>query len=164
MTNLPCPATTSIVPDEFDLAPQADELPIDYQPSEADLEALAVLNVDSFLPRDLPFADWLAEKSRQTALLGDERHAWLGDRIGELAAQARFLGAQDPATFVDRDEAMVGRNGSAGGRRNYRKPWVGPAIASVTALADHLAATTPELAAILRRDLRTLELAAGGAR
>jgi len=157
---LPCPAATSTWAD-ID-APQADELTIDYEPTQADLEEVCAVNLDSFLPRSLPFADWLAEKARQAALLDDERHAWLGDRIDELAAQARFLGAQDPATFVDRDEVMVGRNGS--GRRGYRRPWIGPAVASIAALADHLALTTPELAAILRRDLRTLELAAGGAR
>jgi len=147
------------VPDDFDLG-QVDELPEDYQPSEADLEVIAVLNVDSFLPRNLPFADWLAEKARQTALLDDQRGRWLGDRIGELASQARFLGAKDPGEFVDRDEAML----RPGGRRGYRRPWIGPAVASIAALADHLALTMPESAAILRRDLRTLELAAGGAR
>jgi hypothetical protein len=157
--SLPCPATTSIVPDDFDLG-QADELPVDYQPTEADLEAVAAVNLDSFVPRNLPFADWLGEKARQAALLDDDRSRWLGDRIGELAAQARFLGARDPEQFTDRDEAML----RPGGRRGYRRPWIGPAVASITALADCLALTMPESAAILRHDLRTLELAAGGAR
>jgi hypothetical protein len=158
MSSLPCPATTSTFADLDE--PQADELPVDYQATQADLEEVCAVNLDSFLPRNLPFADWLGEKARQTALLDDDRGRWLGDRIGELASQARFLGATDPATFVDRDEAML----RPSGRRGYRRPWVGPAVASIAALADHLAATTPELAAILRRDLRTLELAAGGAR
>lgn len=156
---LPCPATTSIVPDDFDLG-QVDELPVDYQPTIDDLESMAAVNLDSFSPRNLTFCDWLAEKARQAALLDDDRGRWLGDRIGELASQARFLGARDPKEFTDRDEAML----RPCGRRGYRRPWIGPAVASIAALADHLAATTPELAAILRRDLRTLELAAGGAR
>jgi hypothetical protein len=157
---LPCPATASIVPDDFDLGAQVDEPPVDYQPTAEDLEAIAAANLDSFLPRHLPFADWLAQQARQTALLDDERHQWLSGRIGELASQASFLGARDPEEFVDRDEAML----RPSGRRGYRRPWIGPAVASIAALADQLAATMPESAAILRRDLRTLELAAGGAR
>ena len=164
---LPSAASESIFPDADDRGEprsrgRSAQSSVDYQPTEADLEALAILNADSFLPRDLPFHLWLAEKARQTALLDDERSRWLASRIDELASQARFLGANDPATFTDRDEVLVGRNGS--GRRGFRRPWIGPAVASIHALADHLATTTPELAAILRRDLRMLEHAAGGAR
>jgi hypothetical protein len=156
---LPFPASQSIVAD-LD-APQADELPADYVPTEADLESIAAVNLDSFIPRNLPFPDWLAEQARQTALLDDERHAWLSGRIDELAAQARFLGASDPATFVDRDEAML----RPSGRRGYRRPWVGASVAAVAGIADalgELPGSYPEVAATLRRHLRVLERAVGG--
>jgi hypothetical protein len=160
---LPSAATTSIVPD-LD-APQADELPQDYQPTAEDLEWFAAANLDSFLPRNLPFADWLAEKARQTALLDDDRSRWLSGRVDELAQQAHFLGAQDPVTFDDRDEVMVDRNGS--GRRGYRRPWVGASVAAIGGIADalgELPGSYPEIAATLRRHLRVLERAAAGDR
>jgi len=156
--SLPCPVATSTFADLDE--PQADELPVDYQATQADLEEVCAVNLDSFLPRNLPFADWLGEKARQTALLDDDRGRWLGDRIGELASQARFLGATDPATFVDRDEAML----RPGGRRGYRRPWVGASVGAIGGIADFLQASDPETAATLRRHLKVLELAAGGAR
>jgi len=151
--------TTSIVPEDFDLA---DEPPADYQPTATDLESIVAVNLESFLPQDLPFADWLAEKARQAALLDDERSRWLADRIDELAKQACFLGARDPATFIDRDEAMLSRNGS--GRRGYRRPWAGVSVGAIGGIADWLQESHPETAATLRRHLKVLERAAGGAR
>ena len=126
---------------------------------------MAAVNLDSFLPRDLRFGDWLAEKARQAALLDDERSQWLASRISELASQAAFLAARTPLEFTDRDEVMVGRNGSAGGRRHYRKPWVGVSVAAIGGIAEalgELPGSYPEVAATLRRHLRVLELAAGG--
>jgi hypothetical protein len=156
--SLPCPAATSTFAG-LD-APQANELPVDYEPTSEDLESMAAVHLDSFLPRGLPFADWLAEKARQTALLDDERHQWLSGRIGELASQASFLGARDPEEFVDRDEAML----RPSGRRGYRRPWVGASVGAIGGIADFLQASDPETAATLRRHLKVLELAAGGAR
>ncbi len=139
-------------------APQADELPEEYVPTEADLEAVAALNLDSFLPRNLPFTDWLAERARQIALLDDDRSQWLSARIDELAKQAHFLGAQDPATFDDRDEAML----RPSGRRGFRRPWVGASVGAISGIADWLQESHPETAATLRRHLCVLERAAGG--
>jgi hypothetical protein len=144
---LPCPAPTSTFRD-IDAA------------TEADLEALAALNLDSFLPRNLPFADWLAERARQLALLDDDRSQWLSGRVDELAKQAFFLGAQDPATFDDRDEVMLDR---PSGRRGYRRPWIGVSVAAIGGIADFLQTTDPVTAATLRRHLCVLERAAGGA-
>ncbi len=149
-------------------APQADELPTpfrgpDYQPTAEDIEWATASNLDSFIPLQIDFPDWLAEKARQIALLQDERSQWLSSRIDELAKQAFFLDARDPATFDDRDEVMVGRNGSAGGRRHYRKPWIGVSIAAIGGIADFLQGIAPETAATLRQHLRVLERAAGGA-
>lgn len=126
MSNLPRPSPVSTFTD-LD-APQADELPTpfrgpDYQPTAEDIEWATASNLDSFIPLQIDFPDWLAEKARQIALLQDERSQWLSGRVDELAKQAFFLGAKTPDEFMDRDEVMVGRNGS--GRRNYRKPWVG---------------------------------------
>jgi len=147
------------VPDDFDLA---DEPAVDYVPTEADLESIVAANLDSFLPQNLPFADWLAERARQIALLDDERSQWLSSRIDELAQQCHFLGANDPATFTDRDEVLAGRNRS--GRRGYRRPWVGVSVGAIGGIADWLQESHPETAATLRRHLRVLERAAGGAR
>jgi len=160
MSNLPLPATTSIMPDDFFPAQSS----VDYVPTEADLEALAAVNLDSFLPRNLPFADWLAERARQIALLDDDRSRWLSGRVDELAKQCHFLGAKTPEEFTDRDEVLVGRNGS--GRRGYRRPWVGASVAAIGGIADalgELPGSYPEIAATLRRHLRVLERAAGGA-
>lgn len=163
MTNLPCPATESIFADAD--GPQSDELPVDYQPTTEDLEWIAACNLDSFLPRNLPFADWLAEKARQTALLDDDRSRWLSSRVDELAKQAHFLGAQDPATFTDRDEVLSKFSANGSGRRGYRRPWVGVSVAAIGGIADALAELPgeyPVIAATLRRHLRVLERAAGG--
>jgi len=133
-------------------------------PTEADLESIVAVDLDSFLPRNLPFADWLAERARQTALLDDDRSQWLASRIDELAKQAHFLGATDPATFTDRDEVIADRNGS--GRRGYRRPWIGVSVAAIGGIADALGeipGSYPEIAATLRRHLKVLERAAGGA-
>lgn len=149
--SLPCPAPASTFPDSD--APQADELPVDYQPTAEDLEWFAAANLDSFLPRNLPFADWLAEQARQIALLDDDRSRWLSGRVDELAKRCHFLGAADPATFDDRDEVM-------------RRPWVGASVAAIGGIADalgELPGSYPEVAATLRRHLRVLERAAGGA-
>ena len=62
-------------------------------------------------------------------------------RIDELAQQCHFLGANDPATFVDRDEVLVGRNGS--GRRGYRRPWIGISVAAISGVADALSGKVP---------------------
>jgi hypothetical protein len=162
MSNLPCPASESIFPDTD--APQVDELPVDYQPTAEDYEWIAACDLDSFLPRNLPFADWLAEKARQIALLDDVRSRWLSGRVDELAKQACFLDARDPATFTDRDEVMIDRNGS--GRRGYRKPWIGVSVAAIGGIADalgELPGEYPVIAATLRRHLLVLERAAGGA-
>ena len=140
-------------------APQADELPVDYQPTTEDLEWIAACNLDSFLPRKLEFADWLAEQARQTALLDDPRHQWLASRIDELAQQAHFLGARNPEEFTDRDEAML----RPCGRRSYRRPWVGASVGAIGGIADWLQESYPETAATLRRHLHVLERAAGGA-
>lgn len=156
MSNLPRPAAASTFPDS---APQADELPQDYQPSAEDYEWIAACNLDSFLPRNLQFADWLAERARQTALLDDVRSQWLSSRIDELAQQCHFLDARDPATFIDRDEAML----RPSGRRSYRRPWIGVSVAAIGGIADWLQQSHPETAATLRRHLRVLERAAGGA-
>jgi hypothetical protein len=147
-------------------APQADELPQDYQPAPEDLEWIAACNLDEFLPRNLPFADWLSEQARQHQIREPGYqygawHTWLSSRIDELAKQAFFLGAQDPVTFDDRDEVMVSRNGS--GRRGYRRPWVGVSIGAIGGIADWLQESHPETAATLRRHLCVLERAAGGA-
>jgi hypothetical protein len=131
-----------------------------YVPTEADLESIVAVNLESFLPQGLPFADWIAERARQVALLDDDRSRWLSDRIDELAKQAHFLGAKDPATFIDRDEAMLSRNGS--GRRGYRRPWLGVSVGAIGGIADWLQESRPETAATLRRHLRVLERAAGG--
>jgi len=154
---LPSAAPVSIFPDVD--APQADELPVDYQPTTEDLEWLAACNLDSFLPRKLEFADWLAEQARQTALLDDPRHQWLASRIDELAQQAHFLGARNPEEFTDRDEAML----RPCGRRSYRRPWVGASVGAIGGIADFLQTSDPETAATLRRHLCVLERAAGGA-
>jgi hypothetical protein len=154
---LPCPASESIFPDTD--APQADELPVDYQPTAEDLEWIAACDLDSFLPRNLPFADWLAEKARQTAILDDDRSQWLSGRIDELAKQAFFLDAKTPAEFTDRDEAML----RPSGRRGYRRPWVGASVGAIGGIADFLQTIAPETAATLRQHLRVLERAAGGA-
>ena len=145
-------------------APQADELPQDYQPAPEDLEWISACNLDEFLPRNLPFPDWLAEQARQHQIREPGYkygawHTWLGDRIDELAKQAFFLGAQDPATFTDRDEAML----RPSGRRGYRKPWVGASVGAIGGIADFLQGIAPETAATLRQHLRVLERAAGGA-
>ncbi len=165
MSNLPRPSPVSTFTD-LD-APQADDLPQDYQPAPEDLEWIAACNLDEFLPRNLPFPDWLAEQARQHQIREPGYqygawHTWLGDRIDELAKQAHFLGAQDPATFRDRDEAML----RPSGRRDYRRPWVGVSIAAVAGLADalgELPGEYPVIAATLRRHLCVLERAAGGA-
>ena len=160
---LPYPATTSIAPGADDLFPAQSS--VDYVPTEADLESIAAMNLDSFLPRNLPFADWLAEKARQIALLDDDRSQWLSGRVDELAKQAHFLGAKTPEEFTDRDEVLAGRNGS--GRRGYRRPWIGASVAAIGGIADalgELPGSYPEVAATLRRHLRVLERAAGGAR
>ena len=161
MTNLPCPASESIFPDSD--APQADELPADYQPSAEDYEWIAACDLDSFLPRNLPFADWLAEKARQIALLEDVRSQWLSSRVDELAKQAHFLGAQDPATFTDRDEVLSKFSENGSGRRGFRRPWIGVSVAAIGGIADWLQTSHPETAATLRRHLCVLERAAGGA-
>ena len=135
---------------------------IHYVPTEADLESIAAVNLDSFLPRNLPFADWLAEHGRQIALLDDDRSRWLSSRIDELAKRCHFLDAADPATFDDRDEAML----RPCGRRGYQRPWVGASVAAIGGIADalgELPGEYPEIAATLRRHLRVLEQAAGGA-
>ena len=157
--SLPVASTESIFPDADDLF--LAQSSVDYVPTEADLESICALNLDSFLPRNLPFADWLAERARQIALLDDDRSQWLSGRIDELAKQAHFLGAGDPATFQDRDEVLVGRNGS--GRRGYRRPWVGVSVGAIGGIADWLQESHPETAATLRRHLCVLERAAGGA-
>jgi hypothetical protein len=167
--SLPSPAPRSTFAD-LD-APQADEPDYTDRPTAADYEWIAACNLDSFVPRKLEFADWLAEQARQHQIRGDDSHygyaawhAWLASRIDELAAQARFLGANDPATFDDRDEVMVDRNGS--GRRGYRRPWVGASVAAIGGIADalgELPGSYPEIAATLRQHLRVLERAAGGA-
>jgi len=165
MSNLPLPATTSIMPDADDLF--SAQSSVDYVPTETDLEAVCAVNLDSFIPRNLPFADWLAEKARQIALLDDDRSRWLSGRVDELAKQCHFLGAKTPEEFVDRDEVLVSRNGSAGGRRHFRKPWVGVSVAAIGGIADalgELPGSYPEIAATLRYHLRVLERAAGGAR
>ena len=171
MTNLPRPATASIFPD-LD-APQADELPQDYQPSAEDYEWIAACNLDSFLPRNLPFCDWLAEQARQQQIRGDDSqycyaawHAWLASRIDELGKQAHFLGAADPATFIDRDEVLSNLSANGSGRRGYRRPWIGVSVAAIGGIADalgELPGEYPVIAATLRRHLRVLERAAGGA-
>ena len=167
MTNLPCPASESTFADSD--PPQVDELAVDYQPTAEDLEWIAACNLDSFLPRNLPFADWLAEQARQHQIRGDDSrycsaawHAWLASRIDELAQQAHFLGANDPATFDDRDEAML----RPSGRRGYRRPWIGVSVAAIGGIADalgELPGEYPVIAATLRHHLRVLERAAGGA-
>ena len=166
MTNLPSPASESTFVD----APPADEPDYADRPADqADLELIAAWNLDSFIPRNLPFADWLAEKARQLALLDDDRSQWLSSRVDELAKQAHFLGATDPATFDDRDEVLVAQrlfccaNGS--GRRGYRRPWVGVSVAAIGGIADalgELPGEYPVIAATLRQHLRVLERAAGG--
>jgi hypothetical protein len=163
--SLPCPAPVSRFGDVD--APQADDLPQDYQPTAEDLEWIAACNLDSFLPRNLPFCDWLAEQARQHQIREPGYqygawHTWLGDRVDELAKQAHFLGANDPTTFDDRDEVMVDRNGS--GRRGYRRPWIGVSVSAIGGIADWLHQSHPETAATLRRHLCVLERAAGGAR
>ena len=163
MSNLPRPSPVSTFTD-LD-APQADELPTpfrgpDYQPTAEDIEWATASNLDSFIPLQIDFPDWLAEKARQIALLQDERSQWLSGRVDELAKQAFFLGAKTPDEFMDRDEVMVGRNGS--GRRNYRKPWVGASVGAIGGIADFLQGIAPETAATLRQHLRVLERAAGG--
>ena len=161
MSNLPCPASESIFPDPD--APPADEPDYADRPADqADLELIAAWNLDSFIPRNLPFADWLAERARQTAILDDERSQWLSGRVDELAKQAHFLGANDPATFDDRDEAML----RPSGRRSYRRPWIGVSVAAIGGIADalgELPGEYPVIAATLRHHLRVLERAAGGA-
>ena len=138
---LPCPASESIFPDAD--APQADELPVDYQPSTEDYEWIAACDLDSFLPRNLPFADWLAEKARQLALLDDDRSQWLSSRVDELAKQACFLDARDPATFIDRDEVLSNLSANGSGRRSYRRPWIGVSVAAIGGIADWLQPRTP---------------------
>ena len=167
MTNLPCPASESTFPDAD--APQADELPQDYQPTAEDLEWIAACNLDSYLPRNLPFADWLAEQARQHQIRGDDSrycyatwHAWLSSRIDELAKQAHFLDARDPATFIDRDEVLSNFSANGSGRRSYRRPWIGVSVAAIGGIADWLQESHPETAATLRRHLCVLERAAGG--
>jgi hypothetical protein len=159
MTNLPCPASESIFSDS---APADEPDYADRPADQADLELIAAWNLDSFLPRGLPFADWLAERARQIALLDDDRSQWLSARVDELAKQAFFLGANDPTTFCDRDEAML----RPSGRRGYRKPWIGVSVAAIGGIADalgELPGEYPVIAATLRRHLRVLERAAGGA-
>ena len=161
MTNLPLPAPVSTFAESD--APQADELPVDYQPTAEDYEWIAACDLDSFLPRNLPFADWLAEKARQAAILDDERSQWLSGRVDELAKQAFFLGAADPAMFIDRDEVMSKLSANGSGRRSYRRPWIGVSVAAIGGIADWLQESHPETAATLRRHLCVLERAAGGA-
>jgi hypothetical protein len=157
MSNLPRPSPVSTFPDVD--APQLDELPQDYQPTAEDIEWATASNLDSFIPLQIDFPDWLAEKARQIALLQDERSQWLASRIDELAKQAHFLGANNPATFTDRDEAML----RPSGRRGYRKPWVGASVGAIGGIADFLQTIAPETATTLRRHLCVLERAAGGA-
>ena len=164
---LPSTATTSICEERSAKSDQrsvADGclLTADYQPTAEDLETICAVNLNSFLPGNLPFADWLAERARQIGLLNDDRSQWLSGRVEELAKQAHFLGAGDPATFDDRDEAML----RPCGRRGYRRPWVGASVAAIGGIADalgELPGSYPEIAATLRRHLRVLERATGGA-
>ena len=165
MTNLPLLAPVSTFAESD--APQTDELPVDYQPKAEDYEWIAACDLDSFLPRNLPFADWLAEKARQIAILDDERSQWLSSRVDELAQQCHFLGANDPATFIDRDEVLSNFSANGSGRRSYRRPWIGVSVAAIGGIADALSELPgeyPAIAATLRRHLCVLERAAGGAR
>jgi hypothetical protein len=141
-----------------------------FSPPSSDLslpsseEWIAACNLDEFLPRNLPFADWLAEQARQHQIREPGYqygawHTWLGDRIDELAKQAFFLGARDPEEFRDRDEAML----RPSGRRGYRRPWIGASVGAIGGIADWLQESHPETAATLRRHLCVLERAAGGA-
>src|SRR5271166_1567318 len=91
--SLPVASAVSIAPDdrgEPRSRGRSARSSVDYVPTEADLESIVAVDLDSFLPRNLPFADWLAERARQTALLDDDRSQWLASRIDELAKQAHF--------------------------------------------------------------------------
>ncbi len=81
-----------------------DEVFEEYQPTEEDYEWMRAADLDSFLPRDLGLAEWVEAKSRQAMLLDDERHEWLGRKIGELAQLVRWTGASSPAEHDDRME------------------------------------------------------------
>lgn len=84
------------------LPPAPEEGCIPYTPSR---EYMAAALLDSFVPTDLDFSDWVAEQSRQHALrVGDRRHFWLSHKILELAQLASWCDAGDPETFDDRIE------------------------------------------------------------
>jgi hypothetical protein len=85
-----------------------DELPPEitdqYEPTQADFEWMRACDLDSFIARDLTFADWIAEKARQAAILEDDRHGWLSGHIARLAQLVRWTGATTPEEHEDRME------------------------------------------------------------
>ena len=103
---LPYPAAASIVPDNFDLA---DEPPVDYQPTKADLEAIFALNLDAFLPRKLEFCDWLSEKSRQLSLLDDDRSRWLSAGLTNWRSSAFSSGPRSQRSSSTATRRCAGR-------------------------------------------------------
>ena len=135
MSNLPCPAAASTFPDSD--APQADELPADYQPTAEDLRMDRRVQPRQLpAPRTCRSPTGSPRSARQIALLDDVRSQWLSSRIDELAKQAHFLGAQDPATFTDRDEVLSKFSANGSGRRGYRRPWIGVSVAAIGGIAD----------------------------
>jgi hypothetical protein len=84
-------------------------IPVDdeqYEPTAEDLAWLRSCDWAAGVDSRLPFADWIGAVATSIGHLTDERYTWLAIKVDELGQQALFMGAQDPATFNDRVDAV----------------------------------------------------------
>lgn len=85
-----------------------DELPpeiTDYEPTPEDREWLDACDLDSWVPRDLPLAAWVAQQARQHRIRDDEpRHVWIAEQLDKLAQLVEWTGATTPEEHDDRME------------------------------------------------------------
>jgi hypothetical protein len=96
--------------DDFDFGTCEDHC--EFEPSREDLEWIACVNVDSFIPANLDFVAWLDEQGRQHHIRGGESpeysyggwHDWLGGQIDRLAQLVRWTGATSPSEHEERME------------------------------------------------------------
>jgi hypothetical protein len=75
--------------------------------SEADLEYMAALNLNSFTPERLTFAEWLEDQARLYRLRESDWHDFLSYQIEVIASRARVVDAAGPQQYLDRSEVLA---------------------------------------------------------